>query len=146
MAAKTYNPDEVILTFGPVPLGGYGPGTFITVERDERSFTKMVGADGEVSRTRNKNQSGKVRFRVRQSSATNDILSGYLGADEAGGVGVFPLEVKDLSGTTLLTAANAWIDGVPTAEFGKEEAEREWVIECDKLVGLLGGNNDSPSE
>lgn len=140
MSTKTYDPSQVLASFLGAQISGFAEGTFIKVERDEAAFTKMTGADGEVARARNKNKGGKVTFTLMQSSASNDILSAAAAADELTGTGIGPLFIKDNLGTTVVVAANAWIEKVATAEFGKELGDREWVIDCASVEMLVGGS------
>ncbi len=140
MALKEYDPGEVQLSFFGVIPTGYAEGTMITVERDERTWTKKVGADGEVARTRVRNSSGKVTFTLMSTSASNAELSVILIADELTGAGVGPMLVKDNSGNDLHAAAESWLDGPPNAEYGDESSDREYVLECADLDMLSGGN------
>jgi hypothetical protein len=135
----TYDPKLVILSLGEVFFSGYADGSMIQASRDGDSFTKHVGADGEVSRTRNRNRSGSVTVTLKQTSLTNDALSALLAADELFGTGVRPLWLRDMSGTTLLKADRAWLRKPADAEFGKDQSDRSWVIECATLAGNVGG-------
>jgi hypothetical protein len=53
---------------------------------------------------------------------------------------VKPLMVKDLSGTSLHSAATAWITKGADAEYAKEPGNREWTFETDNLMSLVGAN------
>jgi hypothetical protein len=76
-----------------------------------------------------------------QSSASNATLSALLNRDSRGanGAGVGAFLVKDLNGTTLFSAAAAWVKGFPEQEFGKSVGSRSWEIECATLEGIMGG-------
>lgn len=137
--ATTYDPSSVVASFAGVPLGGFADGTFIGVERNNDSFTLMVGAGGEAARARSRNSSGKVTFTLMATSVVNDLLSAVWRADELFGTGVGVVIVKDLNGTTLCIANNAWIMKPPKVEFGKEIGTREWVIECESVYMKSGG-------
>lgn len=139
MSTKTYDPDKVIVTFLGIPMSGYADGTFISVERNEDAFALTVGADGETARTRNQNRSGTITLTLMQSSSSNDTLSAAAAADELTGLGIGALAIKDAFGTTLCIAPNAWIKKMPTTEFGKELANREWVFETDYVQMIVGG-------
>lgn len=141
MATKTYSPDQVTVVVNGVILTGYADGTFITVSRDEDSFMKKVGADGEVARTANANRSGTLVLTLLQSSSGNDALSAMLLADETSRSGIGAIIIKDNSGTTIAAGADAWIKKLANAEFGKELGSREWTIDVGRLDLFLGGNN-----
>ncbi len=135
----TYDPDKVVVSFMGNILTHFADGTFVTLERNEDAFTLMVGADGETARARNQNRSGTLTLTLMQTSPSNDILAALAAADELDGLGVGPLLVKDLQGSTLALAQNAWIKKIATAEFGKELGSREWVFEMDSLQLFNGG-------
>lgn len=140
MAIKTYDPKLVIITMGGVPLGGYADGTFLTVVRDEAKFTKVTGADGETTRAKSNNQSGTATITLLQSSASNDVLSGFAELDDLNNDGVVPFLVKDLSGRTLVAAGEAWIEEEADDEFAKETSDREWTIALGPFQKFTGGN------
>jgi hypothetical protein len=137
---KTYDPGSVVLTLGAHIVAGYGPDTMITVERDEDSFTKQVGVDGETARSKNRNRGGKITITLLQTSSTNDVLSGYLLADEASNAGVVPAALKDLNGNTLMIAPSAWVMKAANSEFAKEVGTREWTIDTADMEINVGGN------
>ena len=136
----SYNPAEVSVIVGARPIKGFASGTFISAERDEQSFTKQVGADGEVTRSKTSNKGGRVTITLQQASESNEYLSTLLATDEVSATGVIPLLVRDASGTTLLAAESAWIQKPPTTEFGRDPSEREWVIDCANLEMFVGSN------
>lgn len=140
MTTKTYDPGEVLVACGGNILGGFSEDGVVEVERAEASFTTHVGADGEVSRTRNRNKSGTIKVKLKQTSASNDILAAYLAADELAGTGIFPATVQDLLGTTLHFGSNAWVQGQPTHTLDKEEGTVEWTIAVGDLDMNVGGN------
>lgn len=137
--STTYDPASIAASFAGVPLAGFADGTFVAVERNNDSFTLMVGAGGEAARSRSRNSSGKVTFTLMATSATNDLLSAIWRADELSGTGVGAFILKDLNGTTLCAANNAWIMKPPKIEFGKEISTREWVIEAESVYMKSGG-------
>lgn len=140
MALRQYNPAEVQIIFNGIPISGYADGTFVTVERDEDSFTLQMGTDGEGTRSHSNNRSGTVTLTLMQSSQVNILLSALHLLDEGSGDGVGALLIRDGSGESLYTAETAWIQKAPSAEFGREATSREWVIRTDLLVQLHGGN------
>ena len=46
MSVRTYDPKQVIITVGGVPMSGFADGTFLTVDRDDDQWAKVTGADG----------------------------------------------------------------------------------------------------
>jgi Protein of unknown function (DUF3277) len=135
-----YDPAQILMTFNGIPIVGYADGTFVEVERNEDSFTLLVGADGKGVRSRNQNRSGRIRFTLLQVSPSNDVLSQAAQADEVAGAGVGACQVKDNFGSTVVHAPNAWVLKPATVSFAKEAGTREWEIETDYLTMTVGGS------
>ena len=140
MAVTTYDPKQILITLGGVPVSGFADGTFVTVERDEDAFSKVVGADGITSRAKSNNRGGVITVTLQQTSPANDTLSGFLLADETSNNGIFPIMVKDNSGRSLNFSATGWVKKAPSQEYGKEIATREWEIDVADLDVFIGGN------
>jgi len=138
---RTYNPKQVTIIFGVHTLEGFGPDTKVVVARDEQSWTKQVGVDGQVTRSKSNNKSGTITITLMQTSASNDFLSGIAITDELSSAGVLPVLVKDNNGTSLYSAVEAWVQKPSDASFGLEANTREWVIDVAELSIFNGGNN-----
>lgn len=128
-----YAPGSVVVQFRGVPLTGFAPGTFVTAERSEDSFTTTVGADGEYARTRSANKSGTVALTLLATSAANQLLLAWLREDEMFGTGRGPLSVKNLAGEELVFSPEAWIVRPANLEFADEVGTREWTFGCGRL-------------
>jgi len=140
MPTATYDPAKVVVSFGGNLIGGFADGTFVMAERSEDAFTVVVGSGGEGARVFSNNKSGTVTLTLMGSSSSNDILTSIAKVDELLKTGIGPLFIKDLGGTTLVSAQNSWIKKPASIEFGKELSNREWVLECENL-DLSGGGN-----
>lgn len=138
---NTYDPGRITISFAGFTVTGYADGTFVKVARATELYTKTVGAGGEVARTRTRDRSGRVTLTLLASSPANDLLTAQFQRDEKDGSGVAPLMIKDLNGTSIHHAPNAWIAKLPDVEFGKDLPTREWEIDCDALDMTIGGNS-----
>lgn len=134
MGAKTYSPKAIVATVGPCILRGFVDGSMIRVARDVDQFSKVVGADGEVTRVESANKSGTLVASLQSSSLANDELS-VLALSGA----CVPVTVKDLNGTTLAFAPNGWVRKPADVEYGKDVSGREWTIDLDDLTLFVGG-------
>jgi hypothetical protein len=143
---STYDPTRVVVTFQGQQIIGFAEGTFVTAEFDEDSFTKAVGSDGRVIRSRNPNTSGSVTVTLMADSPSNDILSAAARQDRTLGTGFGALSITDANGTTLVTAPSAWVRKLPAATFGKEasDANREWVFDVASMDVHIGGMSTLP--
>lgn len=138
MTLHTYDPAQITVAIGGAIMGGYTDGTFVEVARNESSWNTVVGADGIVTRGKSNNRSGTLTLTLKQSSPSNDILSAILVGDELTNVGVFPVLIEDLSGTSLYFSAQAYITTFASSTFSKDITDRSWVItlaDCDIFVG-----------
>ena len=140
MTAKTYSPAEVQVIIGGNIMSGFSDGTFITAEREDDAYTKHVGADGEVGRTKSANKSGEVALTLAQYSGSNDVLSGLALADELSDSGIVPVIIKDTKGTTILFSGEGWVRKLPVVEFGDEITDREWILDMASMEYTVGGN------
>ena len=138
---QLYSADQVLVSWGAIMMntGGRGPDTFCKVERNEDSFKRKAGADGEQVRSRTLDRSGKVTITLMQTAPQNAQLQAALLADEASpaGVSIFPLMVKDYGGNALWVAPEAWITKPAGGEMAAEAGTREWVFECSNLMPPL---------
>jgi hypothetical protein len=140
MAAKTYDPSQVAIIVGGFQITGFADGSFLTVARNADAFALYIGTDGEGTRAKSNNKSGRITLTLAQSSDSNAILSGIATADELSNNGIVPVLIKDNSGVSLYAAETAWIVKAPDSEFGREVGSREWILETDNLSVFVGGN------
>lgn len=138
--ANTYDPARVVVSYNGIKLSGFADGTFVEADRDGDSFTKHVGADGEVARSANADKSGTVKVTLLQTAAANDLLSAELTKDELTRANTGSVFVKDLMGRTLVVGADAWLLRPAKVTLGKEVEGREWTIVVSKIEIVVGGN------
>lgn len=140
MAVKTYNAADVSIIFGTRQLTGLAEGSFVVVTRDEQTFTKKVGADGEVTRSKTNNKAGSVVLTLDQSSDSNDFLSESHNIDENTGLGIKPLNIVDGSGTTVVFAREAWVQKPADMDKGRDSGENAWTLDTGPMDVFIGGN------
>jgi len=136
---KNYDPGRIVVIWNGIQIQGYAHDSFVKCSRNEDTFTQKVGANGDVVRIRNRNRMGKVVLTLQDTSPSNDLLSQAAQADERTGLGFGPLLVKDLNGTTVVQAANAWITKPADVEYGADTGNNEWTITCAELEMTIGG-------
>lgn len=136
-----YNPKSIICTWGENLIQGFADGSMVVVEYDEDAVTKTAGTQGDVTATINQNRAGKATFNIKQGAALNDVLSRACAQNQPrlSRLIVKPLTIKDLFGTTLCIAPQAWVEKVAKTEFAKDHTPREWVIAFGELKMLTGG-------
>lgn len=139
MALKTIDPKNVILNVGGVPIGGYADGTFISFEMAEDAYSTSVGADGETVRVKSNNRMGALTLTLQQTSDSNTALSVIAELDQQANAGVVPVLIKEIGGETIIVSGRGWVRKIPVAEYGKEVANREWVIDMADVKPFVGG-------
>ena len=145
MGSAIWDSSQFALALGAIDIasiGGYGDGVFCKYTHDDAYFGVKKGADGSVTRFRIPASVAKVEVTVQQSSPVNDLMTARLLSDHntPGGAGVGSFILKDQGGTTLVTAAHAFIEGPPEAEFGVEVSDRVWTIVLMDAQPFFGGN------
>lgn len=138
-----YDPNEVSILAANIPIeGGFADGTFVEVVFTSDAFVTVVGADGDVTRSKTNDRRARVTITLMQSSNSNQLLSALSNLDQnkSNGAGVGALLIKDNQGLSLYTAEHSWIAKHPDAAFDKTAGPRAWVFECAALVAFTGGN------
>jgi len=140
MPVHTFDPANVIVSIGGTPMSGFADGTFVIVSRDEDIFSKISGADGEVSRAKSNNRSGSLTLTLMQTSMSNDVLSAIAVLDEISNAGIVPVLVKEIGTSTILMAGEGWVKKMPDAAYSKNVENREWVLDLATVNMFEGGN------
>lgn len=136
----TFDPSKVLVNFHGYQLNGFADGTFVEADRDTDSFSKTVGADGEVAWLKSADDSGTIKVTVLQTSAANDVLSAELAKDELSGTNIGTVFIKDLTGRTLVQGAEARLQRPAPVSLGKDIEAREWTILVAHMKISVGGN------
>jgi hypothetical protein len=129
---KTYAPGQTILSIGGNLISGFMDGTFITVEREVDAYTKVTGADGEVSRTRNANRSGSLTMTLKQTSNSNYVMGGIAALDETADGGIVDVLIQDNLGNVSF-AGQGWVRKQPNQELAAEQTGREWIMDLSRV-------------
>lgn len=143
MSVRTYSPSKVNFIFAGTELTGFAEDDFIEVEPLGEGIKSVSGPDGEVARALDPDTRVKVTLKLTSASAGNDTLTAQYKLDQSTGSGIAPLLIKDLSGTTLLSAAQAWVTKLPKTTKGKEVGTTEWELETGPADFTVGGNETS---
>jgi len=142
MAFRRYNPKRVAISFAGLQLVGFMDGTFAAFQMDEDQVMRTVGADGFGVATLNANLGATVKITLIQASPSNDSLSALLPDPINGRLPTGEFQIKDLNGTTLLHAKDAYIVRVPNVDYAKEVGPREWTFQLDSVDTYLVGGSD----
>lgn len=137
----TFDFRKLNVIFGVAQITGYAEGDAVEISEANDAFNSVSGADGGVDRVKNNANFLNITLRIRQTSATNQVLSGLHSADRIAGV-TLPILIKDRSGYTLIAAKNAWIVKYADVAFGTEAKSREWTIRTgsDYIINIAGND------
>lgn len=138
---KTYDPKQVQVIVGGIPLRGYADGSFIRVAPRNAAWVLDVGADGEAARAKSNDYSGSIEVELMQSSESNIHLSNVLLVDKTNNAGVVPITIRDTSGRSLHFSEQCFLEQAPESAYSKSNETRVWRFLCaDMDINFVGGN------
>jgi hypothetical protein len=141
---RTYSAKQVSVSFFGYELTGLADGDdVILVEPNVEQSEIVTGNDGTTTRSINPDESGTITIKLKQSSPSNDTLSGLAAKDKVDGSVVGACIVKDNSGTSVAMGSEAVIAKTPGQGYGATASDRTWIIKCGKLFDYAGSNNAS---
>jgi hypothetical protein len=135
--------NETAVVVCGIPIeGGYGEDTFIEIEQTSADFETVVGADGDVTRSKTNDRRATVRLTLLETAVANGLLSALNNIDRraGNGAGVGPLLIKRGDGTALYAAEKSWIAQPPQVTMAKGAEARVWEIAVASLERFDGGS------
>lgn len=129
----TYDAAATAIVVDGLLVTGYAPDTFVEVEYNENKIERVVGAEGEVTRKRSTDRTGRIALTLTQASDFNSTLLEYAKSDRKDGSGVFSVSVKDDTGRVLHSSPLAWVREVPKFGYGVKAGTRAWIIETAEM-------------
>ena len=137
---KTYDPKKVIVIFGARQLKGMSEDSIVSIKPQGDGLQTYVGADGEVARSLDPDATFEVTVSLSTASTSNEYLSNMYNYDRETGNGVAPLMIKDLAGSTLFSAPEAWIANFTKSSKGTAIDTQEWVFHTGQVEdAVIGG-------
>lgn len=139
---KNYSPSDWQIVFKGHLVTGFATSTFLKVSRNAESAKMSPGGTGEQVLVRMLDHSGKVEITLQRESQSNDVLSGFLAAFEAGltvGAGVGEFIAKNINSTSVAASANAAIEKAPDMEGATDASNVVWSILLDDVTIFNGG-------
>lgn len=138
----TYDPKKNIIIYGGRQLTGFAEDDMITIKPLGDGMQIYSGADGEVGRSVDPNRTFEVKVSLATSSKSNDYLSECYNKDRRTGSYMLPLTIKDLSGTTLFFAKQAWVQNFPESKRGRNIDNQDWTFNTGQVNDPVIGGND----
>lgn len=138
----TYDPKKFLIILGVQQIQGFAEDDMVTIKPNGEGMQLFSGADGEVARSVDPNGTFEITIALSTASKSNDYLSGLYNADRANGAGIRPLWIKDLAGTTMFHAKQAWVQNFPENKRGRKIDTQEWTLNTGQVDSpIVGGNN-----
>ncbi len=138
----TYDPKKNIIIYGGRQLTGFAKDDMITIKPLGDGMQIYSGADGEVGRSVDPNRTFEVKVSLATSSKSNDYLSECYNKDRRTGSYMLPLTIKDLSGSTLFFAKQAWVQNFPESKRGRKIDNQDWTFNTGQVNDPVIGGND----
>lgn len=145
MALSIYDPTSIIINVAGITVEDVQAGTFVRVSKDAPTFSSSTSTDGKQSRRRNSSKSYTVELTLSSVSKTNRILQYFLIADQSSTVAMFPMFIKDASGSSLFFATSCWIEQQPDLIFADTVVPRTWIIKSTEAVVVFGDSYGASS-
>lgn len=141
MTIQTYSPENVtILIAGVYRVEGLMAGSFLTISKNSPISIAERTADGKIARLINKDDSYSVAITLTSTAEANDFLTKLALIDRATNKGIFPIFIKDTTGSSMFFSPSAWIENMPNQEFTDEISPRTWTFRCTQCVENIGSN------
>jgi len=126
---RTYDPRLLLISLGDHVVTGKADGDFLNIEAHGDGVTKTVGADGEVVRSIDPDETATITVTVQYQAETIAFLQRKYDLDrKTHGDGMFPVLIKDLKDNLVFSAEQAWVENMLSLDFGKEASDRELTI------------------
>ena len=138
----TYDPKKNIIIYGGKQLTGFAEDDMITIKPLGDGMQIYSGADGEVGRSIDPNSTYEITVSLATSSKSNDYLSSCFNKDRNTGSNMLPLIIKELSGSTLFFAKQAWIKNFPESKRGRKIDNQDWTFNTGQGSDPVIGGND----
>jgi hypothetical protein len=126
MTVRNYDPEDYMLVFAGRTITGLADGTPITAVKEANRWETHVGAQGEVSRSRNRNPLGHITVTLKRTSPDFTFLIQKANSDD-----VDPVHFVDRNtGEVIPGGTKAWVEKLPdlTATAGDSVPDIEFTI------------------
>ncbi len=137
LTPQTYDPRQIQITYGGVPLSGFSADDFVTIAADADAIGAAQGADGEVVLNRGPTRLHTVSVRLMQTSSSLTYLAGEATIQAAGAVAK-PLVITDINTGSQTVFDLAWIKRIPDQNYGVEAGTREFQFGGVPVVRMQG--------
>lgn len=119
-----------------------GTGEVITIAPTAKNFVTVPGTHGSMIRARTPNEIYEGKVSILQGSPFNETISARIIEDAQTGAGVGRLMIKDLNGTSLVSASISFFDTPPGFKGGVEAGMNDYTFVAQiPPAGFFIGSN-----
>lgn len=138
--AKQYAFKETILQVNGVVIEGFTEGdSVVTVETLADSMTHQIGADGEMTASKQADESGSMTFSLSQSSDSNIFMSSLLSTQSLSNELTLSASFKDTNSGDQAIGSRGYIKTSSAMTRGTGINAQEWVMVFESLTLNHGG-------
>lgn len=137
---RSYSIRNIFVSFGNIPISGFGDGTTASISQSEDDFTYSEGNDGEGVVSAQNREYTEVTLTLKYGSRGLAQLMQFNRLDRTTGVVGRPLSIRDANGGCTITSPDAFIKKRSDIELAREAGDNEVVIccpTCDIVYGEL---------
>lgn len=137
---KTYSFLDTVLLVNGVEITGFDTlaDDVITLERNTDSAAHTIGTDGEMTVSISTDRSGRITFRLSQTSDSNAFLSALSAAQDNGVFVPVAVAFRDTRGKDLVAGTQGYIPRPANMTRGQNATSQEWTIQVERLDMLHG--------
>ena len=134
------DPSELKLNIIGVNVEGFAKGTFVTVSRNDPTFSQKRSLKGKTQVRKNSNSFYTFKFTLDSGVSSNAWIYALYQMQESYGI-AFPMPVlfRDKMGTSTFFCKSAYLQE-PEATFGTDSTTREWTLICNDVSHIIGSN------
>jgi len=123
--ADQYDPRNVAVIVNGQQIVGFADGTFIEAEKDEDTWSKDVGAQGDVTFVRSADPTGTITLTLKHNSPSNAYLTELARSEET--VSIL-IQDKNFDGDVSAGGSEAKVQKPASFSRGDEVEDMEWVF------------------
>lgn len=134
--------DTIVIVNG-VELTGWADGDdVIDIDRRQPSMSDKVGADGEMMVSVNADKSGSLKFKLQQTSPSNEFLTALVSLQEASGSTFIPVFVKfqDCYRNDMAIGSFGYITKPAGMKRGAQGNSADWEVVVERLDLVHGSD------
>jgi hypothetical protein len=127
----TYDPNQVVLVIGSVPIVGFADGTSITLPPNADLYSQTNGTNGAYIRSRGLDRSAVLTFTLLPNSPSNAVLNEMVLSDVLNNAGIRNFYISSRHALTpSIVSGEGWVNRFfdPNLSIGGDAGLHEWVI------------------